>query len=111
MMGSTARAGLWLLLAGCAIEFSDPEDVFSDGDPAAFEEVPFVAPAATVHRLTQKQYRNAVKDLLGVDFVGVLPGDLKVFGYATVGASEISVSPLDLEQYESAAWEVASAAW
>jgi len=64
------------------------------------------APAA-LHRLTDAQYRNAVRDLVGVTYTGELPVDYVLHGYVSIGAGELTVGPLDLEMYESAAWELA----
>ncbi len=68
-------------------------------------------PPAGLHRLTADQYRAAVNDLLGLSFEGDLPIDYVVYGYAAVGGSELSIAPLDLEQYETAAWTLAEAAF
>ena len=69
---------------------------------------PFTPALASMRRLTEPQYRNAVEDLVGVSYSGELPLDYSLHGYDTVGASEIAISPLDLELYEAASWELAT---
>jgi hypothetical protein len=70
---------------------------------------PFAPGPATLHRLTDPQWRNAVADLVGVQWDGPLPQDLAVVGYTRIGATALAVAPLDLEQYETAAWAIAEA--
>ncbi len=65
---------------------------------------------AALHRLTGPEWRNAAEQLTGVRFEGALPNDLVLHGYSSVGAAEVAVAPLELEQYEAAAWAVADAA-
>ncbi len=79
-----------------------------DGGEAAL--LPFEPTPATLHRLTDRQWRSAVFDLLGVNFTGELPGDYALHGYAAVGATTLSFAPLELEQVEAAAWWSAEAA-
>ncbi|MEL6346510.1 MAG: DUF1592 domain-containing protein [Myxococcota bacterium] len=67
----------------------------------------FAPPDATLHRLTQNQLRNSVFDVFGVEDVGALPVDLKLYGYTSVGSAAVTISPLDLELYEAMAWSVA----
>ena len=69
---------------------------------------PDVAPAA-LHRLTDAQWRRSVEGLTSVVYEGNLPVDYSLHGFHAVGAGEITISPLDLEQYETAAWAVADA--
>jgi len=76
-------------------------DADADGDA--------LAASATLHRLTDAQWRASVETLTGVAYAGDLPGDYVLYGFSAVGAAEIAVSPLELEQYETAAWAVAEA--
>jgi mono/diheme cytochrome c family protein len=61
-----------------------------------------------LHRLNRKEYSNAVRDLLAVDFEakGVLPADDVSEGYDNI-ASALQVSPSFIEQYVIAARQVA----
>jgi len=67
---------------------------------------------ALLRRLTRTEYGNAVRDLLDldVDVTSLLPGE----GYSNEGfdndAAALNVSPVLMEQYLSAAWEVSSLA-
>lgn len=65
------------------------------------------AGAVTIRRLTQYEYINTVRDLLGVDFnfpVG-FPADEVGYGFDNIG-DVMSVSPLLLEKYLDAAEEI-----
>ncbi len=82
-------------------------------DPEAGSQVADLSnPASTpsLQRLTDPWWRNAVEDLLGVHYEGALPVDYLLSGFASVGATEVTVAPLDLEMYEAAAWDVAELA-
>jgi mono/diheme cytochrome c family protein len=61
-----------------------------------------------LHRLNRKEYANAVRDLLNVDFdaTGVLPADDIVEGFDNIAAG-LQVSPSFIEQYVIAARAVA----
>src|SRR5262245_27223862 len=61
-----------------------------------------------LHRLNRKEYANAVRDLLDVDFdaTGVLPADDIVEGFDNIAAG-LQVSPSFIEQYVIAARAVA----
>jgi mono/diheme cytochrome c family protein len=61
-----------------------------------------------LHRLNRKEYRNAVRDLLAVDFdaTEVLPADDVAEGFDNVAAA-LQVSPSFIEQYVIAARAVA----
>lgn len=61
-----------------------------------------------LHRLNRKEYENAVRDLLSVEVVGseLLPPDDVAQGFDNV-ASALQVSPSFIEQYVSAARNVA----
>ena len=82
----------------------------ADGADGAEPLAPFAPLPATLHRLTDAQWRAAALDLTGVAWTGPLPGDYALHGYASVGAATLSLSPLELEQVEAAAWGVADAA-
>jgi len=94
---------LILLLTACSLSFQ--EDTAA---PAA--EGPIIPAEATLHRLSDSQWRNAAEDVTGVRFTGELPGDYVIQGYSAVGAAEVTIAPTDLEHYEAAAWVVAEQA-
>lgn len=77
--------------------------------PPDVEELPDYEPApATLYRLTRAQYQNCLRDLLGaVDVPADLEADTPLHGFASVGASELTVSPRAAEQLEAAAFAVA----
>jgi hypothetical protein len=73
-------------------------------------EAPAVEPGApTLRRLTQLQYRNTVRDLLGPDVVlpANLEPDLAVERLVGMGAAVTGLSARGVEQYESAAYDLA----
>jgi hypothetical protein len=69
---------------------------------------PFAPQAATLHRLTRAQFRNSVRELLGaaVNVPTDLELDTQLYGFATVGAASITVSPRAAEQFEAASYNV-----
>jgi hypothetical protein len=66
----------------------------------------------TLRRLTNAQYANTVRDLLGADVV--LPGELdpdeRFFGLLALGASRTAVSPRGVENIESSSYVLAEQA-
>jgi hypothetical protein len=65
----------------------------------------------TIRRLNREEYRYSVRDLLGVDFSvdDNFPPDDTGYGFDTIG-DVLSLSPLLLEKYMSAAQEIVSEA-
>jgi hypothetical protein len=63
-----------------------------------------------IRRLTADQYRNIVADVFGedIDLGGRLEPDLRTDGLLAVGASQISIAPEGMEQYDAMARTVAS---
>ena len=74
-------------------------------DRAAAENPNPGAPA--IHRLNRAEYRNAVRDLLGLDLDHArdLPADDSGYGFDNIG-DVLTVSPLHVEQYVAAARRV-----
>jgi hypothetical protein len=59
-------------------------------------------------RLTRAQYVNSVRDLVGaVEVPTDLEDDTPLHGFASIGASEVTISPRAVEQYEAAAHALA----
>lgn len=84
-----------------------------DAPPPASEPGPepdVTAPAPTLRRLTQAQYRNALTDLFGEGLVlpTSLEPDTPVDGLLAVGASLTALSPYGVERYEDAAYDLAA---
>jgi hypothetical protein len=106
---------LWLWLAGCGCndrrDVRDVESPTGEGptstDPAL---PPFTPPPAALLRVTAEEWRNSAEDLFGVRYEGQLPVDYLLYNYSRVGGSELTIPPLDLEQYEAASWSIAEAA-
>lgn len=63
-----------------------------------------------MHRLTGAEWRAAVLDLTGVSSTGELPADFVLHGFSSVGAAEVTIAPVEFEQLEAAAWDVADLA-
>lgn len=106
------RARLPVLALGLALSCDrggarSPVPVAPD-EPEAL--LPFQPPPATLHRLTEGQLRAAVLDATGVRYGGPLPASYALHGFASVGAATLSLSPVELEQIEAMAWEVAARA-
>jgi cytochrome c5 len=67
--------------------------------------------APAIHRLNRLEYGNTIRDLLGldVDVNSMLPGDDSGYGFDNI-ADVLSVSPLLLEKYMSAARKISTLA-
>src|SRR6185437_4105824 len=67
--------------------------------------------APAIHRLKRLEYGNTIRDLLGlkVDVNSMLPGDDSGYGFDNI-ADVLSVSPVLLEKYMSAARKIARTA-
>ncbi len=65
----------------------------------------------TARRLNRVEYNNTVRDLLGVDFqpAANFPADDAGYGFDNIG-DVLSVSPVLMEKYVDAAWEIAQRA-
>jgi hypothetical protein len=76
-------------------------------DAAPLPEAPAVAPA--LHRLTQAQYRNALRDLLGADVVQppTLEPDARLDGLVSLGAAASTISSRGVEIYEDGSLNMA----
>ena len=63
--------------------------------------------APAIHRLNRAEYRNAVRDLLGIDLDHArdLPADDSGYGFDNIG-DVLTVSPLHIEKYVTAARRV-----
>ena len=72
---------------------------------------PKTAGRVTCRRLNRTEYRNTVRDLLGVDFnpVGDFPHDDVGYGFDNIG-DVLTMSPLLLEKYVAAARKIADQA-
>ncbi|MEQ8277268.1 MAG: DUF1592 domain-containing protein [Deltaproteobacteria bacterium] len=101
-----------LVVASCTGPAEAPPPVPDDPTPPPPDEpyVPEFAPAeARLHRLTLRQYRNSVRDLLGpVDVPEDLEVDTPLHSFTTVGASNLTIGPRAAEQYEAAARDLAA---
>ncbi|MBL8605501.1 MAG: DUF1592 domain-containing protein [Myxococcales bacterium] len=105
-----AVLGALLVLAGCDEAAPVTADAGAvDAGLAPLVDQPFVAPAPVLRRLTRAQYTNTVRDVLGDDVVvprGLEP-DVERHDLVAIGASEASVSRNGVEQYQSAAYDLA----
>lgn len=102
---------LWTLLflcSGCTGTL-DAGAAGPNGRERTIEPTPFVPAPAALHRLTRAEYASSVAALFGTGFTltdGSLPTDTPLHGFTTVGHSEITITPLEVEQYEAAAQEL-----
>ena len=88
-------------VAGCVGIIGDPSGSPHD-DPA------FVPAEPTLHRLTRPQIHNAWLDLLGKPLVlpKDLPSDDVLYGFSSIAAAQSTISPVELEKYEAATYNV-----
>lgn len=80
---------------------------------AVIEPPPAIVPAEPVlHRLTRAQYHNALRDLLGPQVIvpGPIEPDESYAGLIAIGAGRTTISPWGVEQFESAAYDLAEQA-
>jgi len=87
---------------------SNPVVVGEDGrisNPPAFK-----APAGMLRRLTRSQFRNAIRDIFGVE-VDVTKLDSDIGQFAAIGAAAVETSPRGVEQYQTAVEDAVSAVW
>lgn len=114
----TRASGLTVLLVGLLGCTGAPAPSGAvDAGPSTLDSGPtppiplpaFEPPQAVLRRLTRSQYRETLRALFGPAVQ--LPEDLEVdtplHGFTTVGASELSIGPRALEQYEAAAMQTA----
>ncbi len=81
-----------------------------DDDGGGSEE--FAPPPPTIHRISSSQYENAVIQLLGPVTAPAVPGeDLSKYGFSSVDLATRTISRVELEQYESAAYAVVDEVW
>lgn len=93
--------------SACVASIGDPE---ADDAPPIEPAAPAFTPAAgNLRRLTTEQYRNVIKDLLGPDIVVPprIEPDARIEGLLAVGAGITSFSDRGVEQFESAAYDIA----
>ncbi len=82
--------------------------VNNGGNNGGWQPPPFEPAPATLHRLTATEYVSVVFDLTGVRVdPATLEADTSLHGFVSVAASELTLSPLAVEQFEDAAWFVA----
>ncbi len=98
--------GLMVVMGACAPDAKRP--VPGDDRERVVPEVDL--PSPTLRRLTQQQYGRAIHDFFGPEVV--LPSSLEpdeaVEGLLTIGSSLTTISPLGVEQYEDAAFDIAA---
>jgi hypothetical protein len=85
-----------------------PTQVDEDGritNPPAFQPA-----AGALRRLTRSQFRNAVRDIFGVE-VDVTKLDSDIGQFAAIGAAAVETSPRGVEQYQTAIEEAVNAVW
>lgn len=83
----------------------------SDGDTAdeGAVEDEFVPPPAALRRLTVSEYRNSIRDLLGVEAppASELPPDDSVGGFVSIAARRLAMSPQAIETFEERSYAIA----
>lgn len=95
------------LLAACTADGGDKTKPPTDVDAAGYS-----AGETGLRRLSQMQYRNTIRDLVGPEIVvpPQLEPDVTVDGFVSVGGTKSTFSPLGVERYETAALKIADQA-
>lgn len=98
-----------LLAASCG-KSEAPADAAAPAADVPVAEVPFEPPAAVMRRLTRTQYLNTLRDVFGNEVVlpASIEPDTAREGFFSIGASESAVSRRGVEQFQAAAFDVAS---
>ncbi|MGA9523691.1 MAG: DUF1592 domain-containing protein [Myxococcaceae bacterium] len=104
-----------LLLPGCygqSLFQSASEDGPVIG-PDGRKLPPFEPAPLAIRQLLGWQYRNAVRDLLGIEAANAVtpPADSAVNGFESIGAAQLSLSSQAVEQYERSATSAAELAF
>ncbi len=89
---------------------STPGPVQVDEDGRITNPPPFVPAAGLLRRLTRSQFRNAVRDIFGVE-VDVTKLDSDIGQFPAIGASAVETSPRGVEQYQAAIEAVVDEVW
>jgi hypothetical protein len=96
--------------AACSGIIGDPNDLGSSGDPGAPQTT--ALPQPRLRLLLARQYRNAVRDLLGDGAATAVapPPDTEVNGFEAIGASQLAVNDDSVGKYEASAIAAGAAA-
>jgi hypothetical protein len=96
--------------AGCTGVIGDG---FGEGGPGGPGSKTFAPGAATLHRLTSVQLQQSYLALFGEPFTvpADLPDDDQLYGFTSISAASRTISPLDAEKYEAAAYEAIAQVW
>lgn len=91
---------------------ADEPPAVLDRTPPDFSRLSYEVQPAGLRRLTEPQYRNAVRTLFGPDIVipSRLEPDSEIGGLVELGASRTSISRRGVEAYEAASYELAEQA-
>lgn len=81
-----------------------------DEDGRISNPPPFQPAAGMLRRLTRSQFRNAVRDIFGVE-VDVTKLDSDIGQFAAIGAAAVETSPRGVEQYQTAIEDAVNAVW
>ena len=111
--GRTPGRGRWvaicaIIASGCIGNIGE-----GDGDGTGPGTKGFVPGEATLHRLTTAEIANSYKALLGepLSVPADLPADDQLYGFTSISAASRTISPLDAEKYEDAAYAVVDQIW
>lgn len=100
------------VVGGCTGTIGDP---IGNGAPGGSTNNPdqFAPGEPTIYRLTSAQLKNAYTALLGepLDITAQLPADDQLYGFTSISAGSQTISPLDAERYETAAYQMIDQVW
>ena len=104
--------GVTLAACGERAHLAAPPAPDGSVGPSPRSDKPFSPAEGGLRRLTEAQYDSAIHDLFGADVVAPvrLEPDVAIEGLVALGAARTSISPRGVEQYESAALDLATQA-
>ncbi|HTJ83032.1 MAG TPA: DUF1592 domain-containing protein, partial [Polyangiaceae bacterium] len=104
-----ASVALLTAAAGCVGEIGGS----SDDGPGPPSLPALEASPSTLHRLTAIQIQNSYRDLLGepLEVPSDLPKDDLLYGFTSIAAAGSTISSVDAEKYEKAAYAALDQIW
>lgn len=87
-----------------------PGPISTDDDGRITNPPAFQPPAGMLRRLTRSQFRNAVRDIFGVE-VDVTKLDADIGQFPAIGANAVTTSSRGVEQYHTAIEEAVDKVW
>lgn len=108
LMWSLGCEGQMGIFADSPMNMPNTQRPVDSPDPVA-TETGFIPGPPTLRKLTAIEYRNTIEEAFGMGFVVdfTLPEDQTTNGMTAIAMASTAISPLGVEQYETAGYEVA----